>query len=361
MSRVILQVDNLKKHFTLAKGRFGREDTVVKAVDGVSFQMAYGETLALVGESGCGKSTTARLVMKLIEPSAGSIRLADTELNGLRGAALRDFRKGFQIIFQDPFASLNPRMLVHDILEEPLIINRVDPAERRRRVADALAQVGLSPAHARRYPHEFSGGQRQRVGIARALMLKPSLIVCDEPVSALDVSIQAQIINLLSDLQRDLNLSYLFISHDLSVVKHISDRVAVMYLGKIVEIAPKEAFFNAPAHPYSRALLSAIPRPDPGHRPARQAMSGDVSATVNLPGGGCRFHPRCPFAVDKCRHDEPLLKPAGDGAAVACHRRLELPLWQEVFQDTGKLSPIAEARLKLYADRRRERLHAVNL
>ncbi len=360
MSRAILQVDNLKKHFTLAKGRFGKEDTVVKAVDGVSFEMAYGETLALVGESGCGKSTTARLVMKLLDPTAGTIRLADTELNGLRGGALRDFRKQFQIIFQDPFASLNPRMIVHDILEEPLIINRIGAAERQRRVADVLQQVGLSPAHARRYPHEFSGGQRQRVGIARALMLKPSLIVCDEPVSALDVSIQAQIINLLSDLQRDLNLSYLFISHDLSVVKHISDRVAVMYLGKIIEIAPKEVFFNAPAHPYSRALISAIPRPDPGNRPARQALSGDVSTTVNLPEG-CRFHPRCPYAVDKCRHDEPLLKPAGDGSAVACHRRLELPLWQEVFQDPSKLSPIAQARLRLYADRRRERLNVVNL
>ncbi|WP_213991677.1 dipeptide ABC transporter ATP-binding protein [Sodalis sp. dw_96] len=360
MSRAILQVNDLKKHFTLAKGRFGKEDTVVKAVDGVSFDMAYGETLALVGESGCGKSTTARLVMKLLDPSAGSIRLADTDLNQLRGGALRDFRKQFQIIFQDPFASLNPSMRVHDILEEPLIINRINVAERQRRVADVLKQVGLSPDHARRYPHEFSGGQRQRVGIARALMLKPSLIVCDEPVSALDVSIQAQIINLLSDLQRDLNLSYLFISHDLSVVKHISDRVAVMYLGKIVEIAPKDAFFNAPAHPYSRALISAIPRPNPGDRARRQTLPGDVATTVNVPGG-CRFHPRCPFAVDKCCHDEPLLKPVGDGTSVACHRRLELPLWQEAFQDPNKLSPVAEARLRLYAARRRERLNAVNL
>ena len=268
----ILAVENLSRHFAARRGiLFGRSTGTVRAVDGISFALNRGETLALVGESGCGKSTTARLVLRLIEPTTGTIRFEGTYIQDLRGEPLRALRRRMQIVFQDPFASLNPRMTVGQILEEPLIVHHLgDAASRRARVEELLGVVGLAAYHARRYPHEFSGGQRQRIGIARALAVEPALIVCDEPVSALDVSIQAQVVNLLRDLQRRLGLSYLFIAHDLAVVKHVADRVAVMYLGQIVEIGPKHALFSDPRHPYTRTLLAAIPRPDP-HRDRSRA------------------------------------------------------------------------------------------
>lgn len=361
MTTDLLEVESLAKHYTISKSLITRKRTILRAVDGVSFKLRRGETLALVGESGCGKSTIARLVMRLLSPTQGSIRLDGTDISQLSGRALRHMRRHMQIIFQDPFASLNPRMTVEEILEEPLIVNDVgDTTARRARVEEVLQQVGLSLLHAARYPHEFSGGQRQRIGIARALMVKPSLVVCDEPVSALDVSIQAQVINLLSDLQRELGLSYLFISHDLAVVKHIAGRVAVMYLGKIVEIAPKADFFRAPGHPYSRALLSAIPRPNPRDKLKREMLSGEIPNAINVPRG-CRFHPRCPFAIDRCRTEEPALEAIGDASAIACHRAQELPEWAATVEQPHPLSPAAERRLSLYAKRRRERLQSAAL
>ncbi|MGE0418511.1 MAG: ABC transporter ATP-binding protein, partial [Acetobacteraceae bacterium] len=285
MTVPLLEVLDLTRHFDVKRGLVvSRKVGVVRAVDGVSFSLNRGETLALVGESGCGKSTTARLVLRLIEPTAGTVWFEGTDITAMRGEPLRRLRRRMQIVFQDPFASLNPRMTVGEILREPLILHGLgDRVEQRARVEALLGLVGLAPYHAQRYPHEFSGGQRQRIGIARALAVEPALIVCDEPVSALDVSIQAQVVNLLKDLQHQLGLSYLFIAHDLAVVKHVADRVAVMYLGQVVEIAPKEALFAEPRHPYTRSLLSAIPRPDPRRDPNRQVVAGDVPSPMNPP------------------------------------------------------------------------------
>ncbi len=350
MSGCLLEVENLAKHYPVRKGLIIRRDMgAVRAVDGVSFRLMHGETLALVGESGCGKSTTARLALRLIEPTAGSVHFEGVDITDLRGEPMRRLRRRMQIVFQDPFASLNPRMQIGDILEEPLILHNLgDAAQRRARVAELLHLVGLAPYHANRYPHEFSGGQRQRVGIARALAVQPSLIVCDEPVSALDVSIQAQVVNLLKDLQAGLGLSYLFIAHDLAVVKHMADRVAVMYLGRIVEIGPKDALFAAPRHPYTRLLLGAIPRPDP-HRRMLAVPSGDLPSPMNQPTG-CHFHPRCNFATPLCRSTAPELRADAQGHAVACHHSETLPLFSEAAASVQ--APAAARRLALYAQRR---------
>jgi peptide/nickel transport system ATP-binding protein len=330
VSAPLLTVENLTKQFVLRRSLIGRPTLSLTAVDGVSFTIAPGETLALVGESGSGKTTVGRLVLRLIEPSAGRVRFAGRDVFALDAAALRAFRRSAQLVFQDPYASLNPRMTVGDILAEPLALHAiVPPARRRQRVAELIATVGLDPRFARRYPHEFSGGQRQRIAIARALAVEPKLIVCDEPVSSLDVSIRSQILNLLRDLQRRLGLAYLFISHDLAVVKHIADRVAVMNFGRIVEVATAQALFAAPRHPYSRALLSAIPVPSPRAKRDRMIPTGDMPSVIEPPPG-CRFHTRCPFAVERCRSEQPLLIDAGDGQdgaghATACHRWTELP------------------------------------
>jgi oligopeptide/dipeptide ABC transporter ATP-binding protein len=351
MTEPILAVENLSRHFTGKSGiLFGRATGTVRAVDGVSFSVKRGETLALVGESGCGKSTTARLVLRLIEPTTGTIRFEGSYIQDLRGEPLRALRRRMQIVFQDPFASLNPRMTVGQILEEPLIVHHLgDAAFREARVAELLSVVGLSAYHARRYPHEFSGGQRQRIGIARALAVEPALIVCDEPVSALDVSIQAQVVNLLRDLQRRLGLSYLFIAHDLAVVKHVADRVAVMYLGQIVEIGPKRALFSDPRHPYTRTLLAAIPRPDPHRDRSREIPGGDVPSPMNPPPG-CRFHTRCPHAIERCRREMPKPTAWATDHLVACHRAAELPPADAVGVD--HVAPAARRRMALYARRR---------
>ncbi len=318
----LLAVENLSRHFAVRRGvLFGRATGTVRAVDGVSFTLDRGETLALVGESGCGKSTTARLVLRLIEPTTGTIHFEGTDITTLGGAPLRALRRRLQIVFQDPFASLNPRMTVGQTLEEPLILHRLGaPAARQARVEELLGVVGLAPYHARRYPHEFSGGQRQRIGIARALAVEPRLIVCDEPVSALDVSVQAQVLNLMMDLQDEFGLAYLFVSHDLAVVEHIGHRIAVMYLGRIVELAPKERIFSQPLHPYTEALMAAAPIADPRARRERLVIEGDVPSPMNPPPG-CHFHTRCPYAIARCRTDDPPLQEIAPGHVVACHLR----------------------------------------
>jgi oligopeptide/dipeptide ABC transporter ATP-binding protein len=318
MSAPLVEVRNLTKHYGRGGTFFGRRQGVVRAVDGIDFDLVAGETLGMVGESGCGKSTTGRLLLRLTDPTSGSIHFDGEDLAQLSDGDLRRRRANFQIIFQDPFSSLNPRMTIEQIVGDPLRINGVGQPERAVRVRDLLDRVGLPAYLSGRYPHEFSGGQRQRIGIARALALSPKFIVCDEPLSALDVSIQAQIINLMDDLQRDLGLTYLFIAHDLSVVRHISTRVAVMYLGRIVEIGETESLFEAPQHPYTRALLSAIPVSHPRQSKARTVLSGDVPSPLNLPSG-CRFRTRCPLAFDRCAVEDPALLPTGPGRQVACH------------------------------------------
>jgi oligopeptide/dipeptide ABC transporter ATP-binding protein len=316
----VLVVDTLKKHFPIRRGFLARPDLVF-AVDGVSFTIGEGETLGLVGESGCGKSTVGRAILRLIEPTAGHIHVAGQDITTLSNREMRPFRRELQIIFQDPFSSLNPRMTAGDIVGEPLRTHGLATGKAaRERVAKLFDRVGLSRAQMNNYPHQFSGGQRQRIGIARALALNPKLIVCDEPVSALDVSIQAQVINLLMDLQRDLKLSYLFISHNLAVVEHISHRIAVMYLGRIVELADKTTIFTKPGHPYTEALLSAIPVPDPAIRETKRVLQGDVPSPLHPPPG-CHFHTRCPYAVARCKVETPLLREIAPGQHVACHLR----------------------------------------
>jgi oligopeptide transport system ATP-binding protein len=318
----LLRIKNLKKYFPIRGGLFSREVARVHAVDDVSFDLVKGETLGLVGESGCGKSTTGRCILRLIEPTAGEVWFDDKNVTTLDKRSLRQLRRDMQIIFQDPYASLNPRMTVGSIIGEALVIHKLAKSKREReeRVVHLLETVGLNADHLRRYPHEFSGGQRQRIGIARALAVSPKLIVADEPVSALDVSIQAQVINLLEDLQKQFNLTYLFIAHDLSVVEHISTRVAVMYLGKIVEIAPAKELYTNPKHPYTEALLSAVPIPDPAVKRKRILLEGDVPSPIKPPSG-CRFHTRCPVRVPSCSENDQVLKQVSPGHWVACQVR----------------------------------------
>ena len=319
MAEPLLEVRDLKKHFPIRRGLLSRVSGQVRAVDGVSFTIAPGEVLGLVGESGCGKTTTGRCVLRLIEPTSGSVRFDGREITTLQPAEMRRLRREMQIVFQDPYSSLNPRLTVGSMLSEPLAIHGLAKGARaRERVAELLTLVGLSPDHARRYPHEFSGGQRQRIGVARALAVGPRLIVADEPVSALDVSIQAQIINLLRELQQRMNLTYLFVAHDLSVVEYISDRVAVMYLGRIVELASRDRLYQFPSHPYTQSLLSAIPVPDPDRRRRRIVLTGDVPSPARPPSG-CRFHPRCFMAEARCATEEPVLREVKSGHWASCH------------------------------------------
>lgn len=325
---VLLDVQGLKKYFPITKGLFRKTVGSVKAVDGVSFQVRQGETLGIVGESGCGKTTVGLSLMHLIQPTEGFIRLkTDGQWKEVNSKTIRGLRREMQIIFQDPFSSLDPRMRIRDIVAEPLLAHGMrDRRARYERVESLLKSVGLAAAHMNRFPHEFSGGQRQRIGIARALALNPSLVVCDEPVSALDVSVQAQVLNLLDDLQQEFGLTYLFVAHDLSVVQHISDRVAVMYLGRIVEMADVEELFIRPRHPYTEALLSAIPEPDPDIKGDQIILKGDVPSPANPPSG-CHFHPRCPYAKELCRQASPELLDLGEtGHLVACHYAKELDL-----------------------------------
>ncbi|WP_163100633.1 ABC transporter ATP-binding protein [Peribacillus alkalitolerans] len=319
MTEVLLKVDNLKKYFPINAGVLGKKVGDVKAVDDVSFFVKKGETLGLVGESGCGKSTTGRMLMRLIEPTEGQVEFEGKVLTSLSSGEMRKVRKDVQMVFQDPYASLNPRHTVEKILEEPLIVHGIGNAkERKKMVHEMLETVGLSSYHAKRYPHQFSGGQRQRIGIARALMTKPKLIIADEPVSALDVSIQSQVLNLLEDLQKEFGLTYLFIAHDLGVVRHISDRVGVMYLGRLVEITDAEKLYEKPLHPYTEALLAAVPIPDPTIKKERQLLTGDIPSPANPPLG-CAFHTRCKSCMDICTTTRPELKEVEPGHYAACH------------------------------------------
>jgi peptide/nickel transport system ATP-binding protein/oligopeptide transport system ATP-binding protein len=335
--QTLIEVRDLVKHFPITSGIiFQRQVGAVHAVDGLSFEVKRGETLGIVGETGCGKSTTARLLNRLLEPTSGSIHFDGREIAGIKGGELKALRREIQMIFQDPYSSLNPRKTVGAIISEPFVIHGLNKAEgeRKRAVQELMEQVGLNPEHYNRYPHEFSGGQRQRIGVARALALKPKVIIADEPVSALDVSIQAQILNLLRDLQREFDLTLVMISHDLSVVRHMCDRVAVMYLGKIVELADSDALYLHPRHPYTGALLSAVPIPDPAQaaRKRRVIPGGDVPSPTNPPPA-CRFHTRCPKAQEICSQDEPPLEPKGEGSIAACH----FPLTEEeAAERTGR-------------------------
>ena len=346
-AEIILKVDRLKKHFPVASSWSQRRTAgIVKAVDDISFELRAGETLALVGESGCGKSTTGRVILGLTTPTGGRVEFCGRNVFDVRGRASRELRRQMQIIFQDPYASLNPRMTVSDIIAEPLEVHRVARGrDKRERVESLLDAVGLLPIHMNRYPHEFSGGQRQRIGIARALALQPRLIVCDEPVSALDVSIQAQVVNLLRDLQRQFALAYLFIAHDLAVVKHVSDRIAVMYLGKLVELAVTSELFRSPRHPYTQALMSANPVPDPGLKRDRIILEGDIPSPLGSLSG-CRFHTRCAYARDECARSEPELQDTGNGHFVACH------FWREI----GVPRAVSDVLSRPPGERFRERL-----
>jgi peptide/nickel transport system ATP-binding protein len=345
---VLLEVENLARRFVARRSMFGRPTAHVNAVDGVSFAVEAGKTLALVGESGCGKSTVSRLVLRLIEPDAGSIRFEGRDLLKMDAGQLRGFRREAQIIFQDPYGSLNPRMTVNQILSEPLALHDLVPkAQRRARVEELLKLVGLEPRHARRYSHEFSGGQRQRIAIARALAVEPKLIICDEPVSALDVSIRSQILNLLRDLQDRLGLAYIFVSHDLAVVKHIADHVAVMNFGRIVEIADAQMLFALPRHPYSRALLSAIPVPNPRAKRSRILLQGEMPSALDPPAG-CHFHARCPYAIERCRSERPRLVSGPDGHATACHRTADLPPPEAIVPAQADLTPTLERLLAAF-------------
>jgi oligopeptide/dipeptide ABC transporter ATP-binding protein len=318
---LVLEVRDLKKHFPVRRGFLGRGTGTVHAVDGISFAVRAGETLGLVGESGCGKSTAGKMILKLIEPTAGEIHLNGERIDRLSRRAMRRRRSALQVVFQDPYSSLNPRMRAKDIVAEPLRnFTRLSRADMEERVAGLFEQVGLRRDQLVRFPHEFSGGQRQRLVIARALALKPRMIVCDEPVSALDVSVQAQVINLLADLQENFGMSYLFIAHDLAVVEHISHRVAVMYLGRIVELAERRALFSDPQHPYTEALLSAVPVPEPGAKRQRRVLQGEVPSPIDPPTG-CHFHPRCPYAEERCRIETPPMREVRPGHFAACHLR----------------------------------------
>ncbi|MCM3489950.1 dipeptide ABC transporter ATP-binding protein [Alkalihalophilus marmarensis] len=319
LAKPLLEVNGLKKYFDVHGGFLSKKVGEVKAVDDVSFTVYEGEILGIVGESGCGKSTTGKSILRLIEPTEGEVKFEGRDVTKLSDEEMRKLRRDMQIIFQDPYASLNPRHNIERIISEPLLVHGIGTKEeRRKKVAELLEVVGLSSYHANRYPHQFSGGQRQRIGIARALAVNPKLVICDEPVSALDVSVQSQILNLMEDLKDEFKLTYVFIAHDLSVVKHISDRVGVMYLGRMVELAGKDALYEEPKHPYTKALLSAVPVPDPDAKADRMILEGDVPSPSNPPSG-CTFHTRCPECMDICKTERPALQDVGDDHFVACH------------------------------------------